>query len=223
MDFRRKRPRYVYNNDIAGSPVPRRRKSPLVPALLFLAAAGIMCGFYFLRDLSTQIAVSDAEDIVTMAINTAVNDTLADDNYDYDYFVNLDRNASGEVTAVSCDMAHINAFSTKLLDRVIHSTESGTMTVNVPVGNLTGSSILMGRGPKVPIKIIYLTSSSVNFKNDIVSAGINQTKLQLSLEVEVDVDVLIPWSTQSSKIVTDVLVADTVVVGKVPDTFVNVE
>jgi hypothetical protein len=81
----------------------------------------------------------------------------------------------------------------------------------------------MGRGPKVPIKIIYLTSSSVDFKNSIASAGINQTKLQLSLEITVDVDVLIPWSTKSSSIVTDVLVADTVVVGKVPDTFVNME
>jgi sporulation protein YunB len=194
-----------------------------VPALLFLAAAAIVAGFISLRDMSTEIAVSDAEDIVTMAVNSAVNELLSENNYGSDYFISVTKNEAGEAATVSCDMAHINAFSTQLLDRVIHSTESGTLTVNVPAGNLTGSSMLMGRGPQVPIKIIYLTSSAVQLKNDIKSAGINQTKLELSLEVMVDVDVLIPWSTQSSQIVTDILIADTVVVGKVPDTFMNME
>jgi sporulation protein YunB len=199
------------------------KKNGLVPLALFLAAASILSALFFLRSISTQIAVSNAEDIVTMAVNNAVNDIMSEGGYGYDYFVQIQKNDAGEIAAVSTDMAHINTLSTEILDKVIHSTESGTLTVDVPAGNLTGSSLLMGRGPKVPIKIIYLTSSSVDFKNSIASAGINQTKLQLSLEITVDVDVLIPWSTKSSSIVTDVLVADTVVVGKVPDTFVNME
>jgi sporulation protein YunB len=220
MYFCRGRPRYVYDNGLPDGGV---KKNGLVPLALFLAAASILSALFFLRSISTQIAVSNAEDIVTMAVNNAVNDIMSEGGYGYDYFVQIQKNDAGEIAAVSTDMAHINTLSTEILDKVIHSTESGTLTVDVPAGNLTGSSLLMGRGPKVPIKIIYLTSSSVDFKNSIASAGINQTKLQLSLEITVDVDVLIPWSTKSSSIVTDVLVADTVVVGKVPDTFVNME
>lgn len=221
MYFRPFGPRYVYHN--AGDGQNRRHRHAALPLLMFLLAAGILCSLFFLRSLSTQIAVSDAEDIVTMAVNNAVNGVMAGRDYDYNYFVSIDKDSEGEVTAISSNMAHINSLSTEILDKVIHSTESGTLTVNVPAGNLTGSSLLMGRGPDVPIKIIYLTSSAVKFKNNMISVGINQTKLELKLEVTVNVDVLIPWSTQSSQIVTDVLVADTVVVGKVPDTFIDME
>ena len=121
------------------------------------------------------------------------------------------------------NMAHINSLSSEILDKVVGTTESGALTVKIPLGNLTGVNMLMGRGPDVPVKIIYLTSSKVDFKNELVTAGINQTKHQLSLEVTVDVDILVPWRTVSSQVVTDVLIADTVIVGQVPDTYVNME
>ena len=97
------------------------------------------------------------------------------------------------------------------------------LTVNIPVGNLTGVSLLMGRGPKVPVKIITMTSSRVEFNNSIVTAGINQTKHQINLEVIVDIDILVPWGTESTQVITEVLIADTIVVGRVPDTYLSME
>ena len=81
----------------------------------------------------------------------------------------------------------------------------------------------MGRGPKVPLKIIVLTSSRVEFNNSIVTAGINQTKHQINLEVIVDVEILVPWGSETSQVVTEVLIADTVVVGQVPQTYLNTQ
>ena len=69
------------------------------------------------------------------------------------------------------------------------ATENHTLTVKIPAGNLTGVSLLMGRGPDVPVQIIVLTSSRVEFNNSIVTAGINQTKHQINLEVIVDIDI----------------------------------
>ena len=77
----------------------------------------------------------------------------------------------------------------------------------------------MGRGPKIPVKILMLTSSRVEFGNNLISAGINQTKHQINIDVIVDVDVLLPWGTESSQVDTEVLIADTLVVGNVPQTF----
>ena len=110
-----------------------------------------------------------------------------------------------------------------ILDKVVGATESHTLTVEIPVGNLTGVSLLMGRGPKVPVQIIVLTSSRVEFNNSIVTAGINQTKHQINLEVIVDIDVLIPWDTESTQVMTEVLIADTIVVGQVPETYLNMQ
>ena len=113
--------------------------------------------------------------------------------------------------------------SAEILDRVIGATENRTIEVRVPLGNLTGVSLLMGRGPGVPVEIIMLTSSHVEFQNRVVTAGINQTKHQINLEIIVDIDTLIPWGTESAQVVTEVMIADVVVVGKVPSTYMNMQ
>ncbi len=184
--------------------------------LFFMAAAAL-----FLKDLSTQIAVSDASDIVTVRINKAISRIMQNEDYSGDYFVTFEKNDSGEVTAISSNMARINALSAHILDQVVGVTENHTLTVEIPIGNLSGVSLLMGRGPKIPVQIIVLTSSRVEFNNNIVTAGINQTKHQINLEVIVDIDVLIPWETESAQVVTEILIADTIVVGQVPSTYLN--
>ena len=204
---------------------PRKRKLAFSAVLLgtagfflFLSAAAL-----FLKDLSAQIASSDASDIVTVQINKVIAQVMQEGDYDGDYFVTFSKNDRGEVTAISSNMARINALSAMILDRVVGATDNRTLTVEIPLGNLTGISLLMGRGPSVPVQIITLTSSRVEFNNSIVTAGINQTKHQINLDVKVDIDILIPWATESAQVVTEVLIADTIVVGQVPETYFNLQ
>ncbi len=217
---RRLRQSFVYTGS-TGAPAPGR---PTHPALLLIA--GAFCLFLvgaamFLKTISCRIAVSDASDIVTVQINNAIAEIMAEGDYDQDSFVDFQKNAAGEVTAINSNMARINALSAEILERVVGATENRTLTVSIPLGNLTGISLLMGRGPGVPVQILMLTSSRVAFQNNIVTAGINQTKHQINLEVIVDIDILIPWGTESAQVVIEVLIADVTVVGKVPETYFN--
>ena len=185
---------------------------------LFLAGAAM-----FLKEISCQIAVSDASDIVTVQTNNAIAALMAEGDFRTGDFVSFEKNDSGEVTAIHSNMAKINLLSTRILERVVGATENRTLTVYIPAGNLTGVSLLMGRGPSVPVRIIMLTSSRVELGDSVITAGINQTKHQICLNVIVDVDILIPWGTESTQVVTEVMIADTLVVGKVPDTYLNVQ
>ncbi len=215
---RRRKPKYTFSTET------KQRKSKTgffaVTLVLLLVLAAISM---FLRDLSTKIAVSDAVDIVTKTVNDSINKVIGEGVYGFDYFVSLVKDESGNITAITSDMAHINTLSTEILNSVIESTENGTIEVKIPAGNLTGFNLLMGKGPDVTVDIVMLTSSRVDFKNDIVSSGINQAKYQLILEVTIDIDVLVPWGTKSASTVTEVIVADTVIVGKVPETYLNME
>ena len=158
-----------------------------------------------------------------MQVNNAIAQVMPEGDFDGDYFVSFEKNDAGEVTAISSNMARINAISAQILDRVIGATENRTIEVRVPLGNLTGVSLLMGRGPGVPVEIMVLTSSRVEFQNSIVTAGINQTKHQISLRVIVDIDVLVPWGSESTEVTIEVLIADTIVVGQVPETYFNMQ
>ena len=201
------------------------RVGPGFTLVLFLTGFGLFLSgaAMFLKDISCRIAVSDACDLVTAQVNAVVAQIMAERDYDGESFVNFEKNDAGEITAVSSNMARINALSAEILDRVIGATGNRTLEVSVPLGNLTGVSLLMGRGPGVPVEIIMLTSSHVEFQNRVVTAGINQTKHQINLEIVVDIDTLIPWGTESAKVVTEVMIADVVVVGKVPSTYMNMQ
>ena len=214
---------YVYTK---GSSRPKAKRRPVRIGLVFAVGAVVLfltAATIFLKDLSTQIAVSDARDIVTVQINNAIADIMGQEEYRSSDLVDLQLSDSGEITALSSNMAKVNALSAKILHRVVGATSDRSLEVGIPIGNLTGLSLLMGRGPLVPVQIVMLTSSRVEFNNSILAAGINQTKHQIDLEVIVDIDILVPWGTESTQVVTEVLIADTIVVGQVPQTYLNLE
>ena len=62
-------------------------------------------------------------------------------------------------------------------------------------------------------------SSEANFRNAFTSAGINQTKHQIILTVDVSVSILLPGFRTATKVSNSFIVAETVIVGTVPDTY----
>lgn len=202
------------------------RRSKLI---LLLAALAAVLGFVavrsvmYLRELSCQMVLSDATDLMTLCINDTISRKLASEDYDYDYFVTLEHDAEGNVTAVRANMARINAMSSELLSDIVKAADGGELSLEIPIGNLLGSSLLLGRGPDIPVDITMLSSSRVDFKNELVSAGINQTKHQMKLDVVIDIDVIMPWRTVSTQVVSEILIAETVIVGQVPQTYLDME
>ena len=160
---------------------------------------------------------------MTKTVNDSINGVIGQGIYGFDYFINVDKDESGNVTAITSNMAHINKLSTDILNSVIESTDNGVLSIEIPIGNLSGINLLLNKGPDVRVDIIMLTSSRVDFRNEVISCGINQAKYQLVLEVTIDIDILVPWGTESATTVTEVIVADTVVVGRVPNTYLNME
>ena len=202
---------------------PTQKGHILLTLLLLGLLALIIQASSFLKQLSREIALSDAIDLTTITINETIHRKMAESNFDDNYFVSFEKDNEGNITAISTNMARVNSFSSEVLSEIVRSCANGELNIRVPVGNLMGSNILLGKGPEVPVDIIMLTSSYTDFRNELVSAGINQTKHQIILEVVVDIDVLLPWETSNTRVVSETLIAETVVVGRVPETYVNTE
>ena len=170
---------------------------------------------------SRDIAVSDARDAVTLAVNGCVSHMMEENDYGYDYFVTLEKDAQGNIAAITTNTAHINAMSSQLMQEIARAADSESLNIKIPLGSLLGSNLLMGRGPMIPVQVKMLTSSFVRFDNDLVSTGINQSRHIVTLIADVDVDIMIPLSTVSTTVETEILIAETVIVGRVPDTYLN--
>lgn len=222
--LRRRRPRRPVYLDLHLPPMRRATRWALIVLclLLFFGWVAVRSVMY-LRELSCDMVLSDAVDLMTLCVNDTINRTLSGRDYGYDYFVTIDRDESGAVTAIKANMARINALSSELLSDIVEAADRGELSLSIPIGNILGSSLLLGKGPDIPVDITLLTSSRVDFKNELSAAGINQTKHEMKLDVVVDIDVVLPWRTVSTQVVTEILIAETVIVGEVPQTYLDLE
>lgn len=171
----------------------------------------------------TELAASDARDLVITAVNTIVKDIMQDDRFSEDGLVLLEKDAAGNVTAITTNVAAVNTLAAEVLERAVSLTQENVITVGVPLGNLTGSTLLLNKGPNIEVNVIMLSSSMGGFRSELTGAGINQTRHQILLDLDMEITLLMPWRTIDTSVTTEVLVSETVIVGEVPESYLNWE
>ena len=176
-----------------------------------------------LRRMISDYAVSAARDQVVIQVNQIVKDVMSDSRFGGDSLVVLEHDGDGGVSAVSADVTAINTLSAEVLSRAVAATEQGTAAVEIPLANLIGSALLMNRGPSITVHVTVLTSSTAGFRSEITSAGINQTRHQLFLDLDIQLSCMLPWQTMDTSVQTEILVSETVIVGQVPSSYMNLE
>ena len=145
-------------------PIPKPSKKSVRRCVALLLAAGLLWSLVrvvvYVRDLSSAMAMSDAEDIVVGTINEAVIDILRSGDYGYDYFVTQDKDQAGNIVSLDTNMSRVNAFSSQLLYEVA-KLDREAIPIHIPMGNLAGSSLLLSKGPNLEIEMIMLTSAHI--------------------------------------------------------------
>jgi len=175
------------------------------------------------RSLVTELAVSSARDVVVTSINAIVKDIMTDPSFDASQLVRLEKASDGGIAAITTNVAEVNTLAAQVLERAVAQTAEQTVSVDIPLGNLVGSALLLGKGPRIPVHVVMLSSSVAGFRSELTSAGINQTRHQILLDLHVEVSLLMPWRTVGSQVETEILVSETVIVGAVPDSYLNLE
>jgi sporulation protein YunB len=189
--------------------------------MLALALAAVLTMGLLFRSMVTELAVSSAKDGVVMRINAIVKEKMTDMALQGQSLVVLERDDQGDITAISTDVAAVNSLAAEILEQAVAQTGEQVITLQIPIGNLTGSTLFLNRGPSVPVEVVMLSSSVAGFRSELSSAGINQTRHQIMLDLNVQVSLLMPWRTVGTSVETEVLVSETVVVGDVPESYMD--
>jgi sporulation protein YunB len=157
----------------------------------------------------------------TIAVNDAVYYTLSDE-IRYEDLVTVTRDGEGEIVAVAANPLKINKIARDTAS--ISQSNLKNLSLNgipIPLGALTGIEAFAGLGPNIYFRIIPVSSVSCGFSSDFASVGINQTKHSIYLNVVADISIVMPSRTENFAVVTQILVGESVIVGKVPDTFLQ--
>lgn len=174
--------------------------------------------------LTEELALAKISDAASYVINQAVSCQIEEGNVQYDDLITLERDSEGKITALTTNMREMNRLKTQLLtilDDDIYDISDDE--ISIPLGNLTGMQLLSGRGGTIPVKIVAVSSSDAEFRGEFQDAGINQTIHRIMMDVSLDLIILLPSGTVRDSVSTEVCVAETVLLGQVPQSYTYFE
>lgn len=207
----------------------RRYRPPMTGAqrvrvfCFFLAVVLItlgVVGTVHLRGLLGNLAETAVSNMVGQVVTEAVSDTIANGDIRYERLISFEKDNNGDITALHSNMAEFNRLQAGITQEVLTRLgEVAERDLVIPLGTLTGSALLAGRGPGFTVRMQSVGSCSARFENRFSQAGINQTTHRIILCVEVNMSILLPGFQTSTQVDASFSVAETVIVGDVPESY----
>jgi sporulation protein YunB len=189
-----------------------------------LALVLILCLFVGFRkkyrDAIHDLSETQVKNATSDLLNDAIDRQIAAGEIHYDRMVYFEKDLDGKITALKTNMTEVNRLKTAILNLINDEILAlDTTDIHIPIGSLLLPEFLSGRGYGIPIQVLSIRNSDASFRSYFSEAGINQTLQQLTMDVSVDVSVLVLGKTENFTVTSQVVVAETIIVGQVPDTF----
>ena len=200
----------------------KRRRRWRLPVILALALAvwafvGLRSRLWpVVRSLAQTQVINTASDL----INDAILEQISQGQIQYDRIVYFEKDLNGRITALKTNMAEVNRLKTETLniinDQIL---AEDTQALGVSLGSLILPEFFSGKGPRIPVRILAIRNSDANFESEFTEAGINQTLQKLRMDVILDMTILVLGQTETFTVSSQMVVAETIIVGDVPATY----
>ncbi|WP_294353765.1 sporulation protein YunB [uncultured Clostridium sp.] len=203
------------------------RKSKVKPYILVIIAILIIFNlFLYIFDSrvlpnvlikSESMVQAKAEDIIN---TTSMN--IFNEKFNYGEMIIINKDNEGNINLIQANTVRLNELSSRISLKCNEELQKmGEVGIDVPVGWLTEKSIFYNLGPKINVKVEPIGNISINYESKFESAGINQTRHKIYLNISATVRTIVPLHSQEIEVKCEVPVAETIVVGKIPQTAID--
>ena len=188
-----------------------------------LVAAGIIGALEArLRPMVVAAAQAQAQNQMNRVVEEAIWSQLEESGVGYADLVTVQRGEDGAIVAVTTDTAALNRLRAQLLGAALAALEGVDVSqIQIPLGSVLDFDLLLGLGPTIKVHAMTVGTASGEFSSEFSSAGVNQTLHKISLSLEIPLTLMLPGGRAEAVCHTDVPIAETVIVGQVPDTYLQ--
>lgn len=202
----------------------RMRKSwgraAALTALLLLA--GLIALENNLSQTMLDMAFAEAYSMAVETLNRAVK-LVTENGVTYGELVSAITDEQGHVTMLRADTMRMNELAAKTALQAEEELNSiKNQFVNIPLGAALGIRSLSGFGPRMSMQILPIGAVHASFDTAFEAAGINQTRHRIFLKLRATVSLIIPTGSQLVEVESTMPIAESIIVGSVPDSFVDV-
>lgn len=202
----------------------KKRKYISVFFLLTIIVVTVTMTFEFrLSESIIEIARQKVKSQAYIVISETIWREIDSSNVSYNNLVDFEKDSSGNITALKANVIEVNKLKSKLSVDILNSLENNDiMSVSVPMGVAFATEILSGFGPRIKVDVMPIGTVAVDIENVITSAGINQTRHQIMMNIDAKLSVAGMLKRSFVTVSTNVCIAETVIVGKVPDSYTSI-
>lgn len=183
----------------------------------------ILLAYYFavvspiIKAYSAQETKSVTERAVNLAVSNVINRTLK-----YDSLIDINYSQTGEIVSFSANQYEINVITREIVKETQYLMKNiGNDGLNIRLGTFSGLPFLIDKGPIIKLNLVPIGVVSGKFKSEFTSVGINMTKHSLLLDINVHVNIVLPVKSYDINSTNQVLLAESIIVGKVPEFYLN--
>ena len=191
--------------------------------VLILIALCSLCFNQYIIPLLKVCVADSASSQLNITINQAINEIVSENQQTFSGIVSVVYDNNNCVKAVESDAVKLNNIKSIINATLTEKTRAiDKNEVPISVVTLTNNEFLLGRGFKLPFKYDIENLTIGEFQEQFTSVGINQTKYTVSLKITTKINILIPFNMQHTTLSNDVIIASTVIIGEIPQTYINV-
>ncbi len=201
----------------------RRKKAWIILSLLFVFL-GLSFAYLFcvVNPVVVEATRHSIFSLSTSAVSDAVYDVLSEENISYDDLVDVEYDSLGKIKLISLKTVKLNLIARRFYQVAqVYLDNMGRSGVDVTLGTFTGLPFLSGVGPKINLKLVSIGAMTSTFESSFKSAGINQTNHSVFIHLYASVSLILPAYSTTIDSVTEMLVAESVIVGDVPQVYLN--
>lgn len=163
-----------------------------------------------------------AKSIATIVSNEQATNVMRE--HTYDEIFTIEKDSNGNITMIKSNIIPINEIISDVANKIQEDiNKRGRENIEIALGSFTGLKLLAGRGPGIKIRISSIGNVETDLRSEFTAQGINQTLHRVYLQVKCEISILTPFDNISKEITNQVLLAENVIVGNIPNTYYNLE
>lgn len=200
----------------------RRIGKFIIIPLLIIVSVVFFC-LFFLKNAApviSDISEEEVRAVTSNAVREATMSVLSENSHETPENITYD--SEGNISTIQMNYVLIN----KIVQECGYATQKklstlGMRGIDIPLGSLSRFVFLAGKGPTVNIKLFPIGSVHVEIVSKFIAQGINQTNHKIYLSINSDVSIVLPGSNNSISALAEILICDTIIVGKIPSVYLT--
>jgi len=168
-----------------------------------------------------ELAQTKAELRTVEIINQAVYEKVVRET-EYQDIVYIHKDDQGKIVMLQANTVILNQLMTRTTKAILQGFKSGEAEqIGIPLGQITGITLLSASGPTLKVNVIPANQIYVSVGDKFEQAGINQTRHRIYMQVKTRIKIAVPFMDKDLSVVSTIPLAETIIVGDVPQTYVN--